>query len=385
LADSSSSTVRWHGLDLIRLVCFFCIVEFHFGLFYFGEPTTGFADKSFIIWAVDWLGHLLMQSGFVIAFLSTLLLSLRKKAGSERLKLFGVLALGWLVLSLQTNSPIGITWDVFGLIFAGTASVMAVEAMSGLSGIRFVGLLGYLMLWIPFWDLSSFLNPGHEALKNILGVASCQGQEVSEWPLLPWVGLIWFGYWMGAEIRRLTSAGQMESLRLSRKEAVAWGAILTASVPYLGGYLFVRMGQYFSCDAYRQAPAVFWSHFVWPLCLIRCSFDPRIEARLARTWWVKRVSNLAISRKFWLAYLLQYAYGTALAFALSRWEISDKDSFQVWELPILEFIALSIIFQNELMTSKVDKLIRNLSQWRTRRLERQVAASTTLPPGGGVT
>jgi len=362
---------------------------FHFGLFYFGDPEPPhYVDESRIIWVVIWLLRVGAQSGFIIAFLSTLLLSLNKKAGSGRWKLFGVLALGWLVLSLQMHSPWGISWDVFGLIFAGISTVMAAEAALGTGAVRILGVLGYLMLWLPFWQLAPYLHadyasPVQEALKNIVGVASCDMREVSEWPLLPWTGLVWFGYWMGAEIRRLRDAGQMASLCVNRQEAVAWTVILVATVPQLGAYFHIRGGPYFSCDAYRQAPVIFWSHFVWPLFLIRCSFDPRVQARLSLQGWVRRVSDLAISRKFWLAYLLQYVSGTAIAYALNYWEMVDPGSLAVWELPLLEFLCLTILFQTELMTARADKLIRAVSKWRVQRHRGASAVPIVLPVEGG--
>ncbi len=383
MAESSANSVRWYGLDLIRLLCFFCIVEFHFGLFYFGEPTTGYTDQSIFIWAVDWLGHLLMQSGFIIAFLSTLLLSLNKKSGSKAYRLFGVLTLGWLVLSIQTNSQVWISWDVFGLIFCAIGAALLIEAGVGILGVRIAGCLGYLLLWMPIWELAPYLHPGFETIKHVLGVASCEGQEVAEWPLLPWTGLIWFGYWMGAEVRRIRDSGRLETLRVGRFEVLVWTLILGSSVPQLGAYLYVRMGAYFSCEAYRQAPVIFWSHLVWPLALIRLSFDPRIQSRLARMRWVQTASNLAISRKFWLAYLVQYVFGRVVAYALNTWETLESDSFQLWELPILEFMAISIIFQTELWTRAAEKLLVKISRWMVSRNDHANAIIVSPPSGGG--
>jgi hypothetical protein len=357
-------------------------VEFHFGLFYFGEPTTGYTGQSIFIWAVDWLGHLLMQSGFIIAFLSTLLLSLNKKSVTKTKRLFGVLALGWLVLSIQTNSRVWISWDVFGLIFCAIGAATLIEAGVGVLGVRIAGCLGYLMLWLPIWELAPYLDPGFETIKHVLGVASCDGQEVAEWPLLPWTGLIWFGYWMGAEIRRIRDSGRLETLRVGRFEVLLWTLILGSSMPQLGAYLNVRMGQYFSCDAYRQSPLIFWSHFVWPLALIRFSFDPRVQSRLASMRWVQTASNLAISRKFWMAYLVQYVFGRTVAFGLNTWEALDRDSFGTWELPLLEFMAISMIFQTELITRAAENMLGKLSRWLG---STQEPSNTVLfsPPSGG--
>ncbi|MCX6109746.1 MAG: hypothetical protein NTZ90_09125 [Proteobacteria bacterium] len=340
---------RWLGLDLLRLLCYICIVEFHFEVFYFGEAAPKYASASVVLQVVDQFLRVMALSGFCIAFLSSLLIAANRQPGATKLSMFAVFSLGWMLLSIGTGSPLGLSWDIFAVFFAGMTVILALEALGPWSA-RVLGIIGGILLWLPFWQVAPYLPPGYGIIKNILGVAPCAYEEVSEWPLLPWVGLIWFGYWLGVEVRLLQSAQRLDNLTLHVKEGGIWLLGLGASLPQLGAYSRLQIARSFSCDAYRQEPYIFWSHFVWFLAAVRLCFDPRVQRRLSGFRWCQDISQLMISRKFWLAYALQYGYAMILGRVLFAWRDAFPASFARFELPVVEVIAFTIVLQNEWMT-----------------------------------
>jgi len=358
---------RWHGLDIIRLVAFFNIIFCHIHLIYFGTPYTPYVDKSWIFYVIDQFCHALSFSGFVIVLLSSALLAVNQKRGTQsKLRLMAVLLFGWLLLSVSTVGLRGVTWDIFGLFSTGMLVMLWLEQYRP-KYLRTLGGLGFLLLWIPFWKLEPFMPEGYDALKNVFGVASCQGREVAEWPVLPWIGLVWFGYWIGNEVRRVVATGDINKLRLSRSELGVWVLLLGASVTQLGAYHGVRLGQFFSCDVYRQEPSQFWGHMIWPMFLMRLSVEPHVQAALSRRKWAQWVSQLTISRKFWVAYASSYLYCMLFASVANYWELRAPLSFETYKMPIYEFMGLTLLIQCELVARWAVALIkvagRVLDRW----------------------
>lgn len=347
---------RWYGFDLLRLFFYVNILSFHVGLLHFGTTTTKFIDRSFIIRFADHMGRLSAFSGFGIAFLSCFLIGLNLNDGKARLRLFIVLILGWLFFSIGSDSPFIVSWDVFALLFAGFMVMFLAQSRIP-NAPRFLGILGYVLLWIPIWEGGAYLPGGFLDVKNILGVAPCGRGDITEWPILPWIGLVWFGYWLGLELRQLRQKGDLQKLRVNRTEGALWIVLLAGSLPYLGAYFSIRNGRFFSCDAYRQEPLIFWSNFIWPMALMRISLDPRVQTYLAGKKWVLRISHLAVSRKFWLAYLLGYVSTLLLAWVLNIWEELQPTTFLQYNVAAIEIVLLTWIFVNELATRNVSLLI----------------------------
>ncbi|MFW7377370.1 MAG: hypothetical protein ACOH5I_01015 [Oligoflexus sp.] len=347
------------GLDLIRLLSFAAIVTFHSSLLYFYLPENPFLDISPIIYVLDTFARILAFSGFTIVLLASFLLVYAGNLSMRRAKLFAALGFGWLTLSYLTSGTSSLTWDVYSLYLVGMAIYIAFPKLRII-----LGFVGFILLWIPFWQLSSIVPYLNADFQAVLGLSPCVGQAIAEWPLLPWIGLVWVGNSLGSLARYFVQNGKQELFFLRCKEMLAWAAILAASVPQWGAYFNIRLGPYFSCDAYRQEPYVFWSHMTVVLFCMRISFDPRVQAILKRQYWSRSLSELAISRHFFLAYLLSYVYTAIMVMILSMINQQWPRFYAEVELVICEFFGCLMIIQIELLT-------RTILRWKDWMLTRQ--------------
>ncbi len=362
--ELSPRQFRWHGFDLLRLVSFFAIITFHSSLFYFYSPSIEFANFSPIIRAVDTTCRVFAFSGFTIVFMSSLLLGFSRYAKAKRERIILVLLFGWIYLSMLMNDDFFLVWDVYTLFMCAMLLIMWMER-AGPRWVPAAGALGFVLLWLPIWKWPGLFSWVPDSLKYAVGVASCEGREINEWPALPWIGLIWMGYATGTYLVKLRDTQQFSKLQLKRPESLVWIILLALSIPQWGAYFRVRLGEYFACDAYRQEPYVFWSHFIWVLAFLRLSVDPRVQSWLTKKSWVWTISNLAISRKFWLAYAVHYIYGNLISLILEKMGTHIPGFYENYELLIVEFLSVTLILQNEILTrwaivilEKLTKLLR---------------------------
>lgn len=347
------------GLDLIKLLSFSAISIFHAALLYFYSPDLPFREISPIFRGLEIYARSLSFSGFTIVLLSSLLLAFSGKLNAARAQLFAILGIGATLLSICMNNGGLLVWDVYSLFFFG----LVIFILAGRAA-RVLGLVGFFLLWIPFWKFD-FLRPylGLDA-QHIFGLAPCVGREISEWPLLPWIGLIWFGAWLGSELRQLKKQSP-EKLELSWAEGGLWLLFIGLSLPQWGAFYRIGIGPLFSCDAYRQEPSVFWSHMVPVLFAIRLSFDRRVQSFLRRQAWSRSLERLMIVRHFWLAYIVQYVYISIWVLGLLALKEAFPEIYLPIELPLLEFLALTMFIQFELVSRGIYAGAQKI--WRKRR------------------
>lgn len=351
MQEQSRPRERLIALDLLRFFSYWAIVVFQAVLFYFYTPEMPFLDISPILKFFDHYARALAFSGFTIVLLSSFLITYSRELSFSRARLFAVIALGWFVLSLFMNDGAWLSWDVYSLYFAGLALYMLVK-----KGHFLLGWLGFGLLWIPFWNFESWRSFLSVDAQHVFGLAPCVGREITEWPILPWIGLVWVGSSLGSLARQQQKQGK----GLMRwPEAVVWSGLLLASVPQWGAYFNIRIGPYFSCDAFRQTPLVFWSHMIGPLFIMRLAFDPRVQRFLGRQSLVRIIGDLAISRHFWLAYIVQYVYILFVIMGLQAMKATWPGWYEEFEVAICEFFGLTLILQNELMT----RASLRLGQW----------------------
>jgi hypothetical protein len=332
---------RLIALDLLRFFSYWAIVVFQAVLFYFYSPEMPFLDISPILKFFDHYARTLAFSGFTIVLLSSFLITYSRALSLKRARLFGVIGLGWFVLSLFMNDSAWLSWDVYSLYFIGLAFYMVLKR-----GHYLLGWIGFVLLWIPFWSFESWRRFLSVDAQHVFGLAPCVGREITEWPILPWIGLVWVGSSLGSLARKQHAAGK----GLMRwPEGLLWGGLLLASAPQWGAYFNIRIGPYFSCDAFRQTPLAFWSHMIGPLLIMRLAFDPRVQRFLARQSLVRTISDLAISRHFWLAYIVQYVYLLVLIMGLQSIKARWPGWYDEFEVAICEFFGLTLIVQNELL------------------------------------
>jgi len=330
---------RIHGLDAIRLISFFAIATFHISLIHYFETDIAVANESIIIRIVEQIARALAFSGFTIVFLTSLLTSISSSSKLNRIRLFSFLIFGWFVFSALMSKPHDsfLIWDIYPLLFTGILTATVVEAYAPRL-IPILGIIGFCMLWIPFWDLMQFDYRDVSDVWIVFGLAPCDIGGI-EWPILPWIGLPWFGYACGLFLKNYTSTDRLSELNLKKKEALFWLAVLIVSSFGFGSFYSIKLGSHFSCEAYRQSPFIWWAHFSWVLFFIRLSFDARVQAKLASLKLFRSISNLAISRKFWLAYFLNYL----LAYTLS-WIVDATFIEQTrFHIPVIATIAVFFV------------------------------------------
>jgi hypothetical protein len=349
---------RFYGLDVVRLVSFFAIATHHVSLVHYTTKTIEIAERSLVIRATEQVSRVLSFSGFTVCFLTSILTAYSGSSLAKRARLFAFLSVGWVVFSslMNANDPSWLVWDVYPLIMVGVLTATLAE-MAGAGVVRVLALLGYLMLWVEWWELG--VGPALPSrLAIALGFADCMDGGI-EWPVLPWIGLVWCGYGIGREIRvwrasavarAAVSPGKRDVLQISRLEAGIWGALIVAGIPLLGSFYHINLGRFFSCEAYRQPPLTWWAHFLWPLALMRLSLDPRVNARLAKSRVCRWISGLAVSRKFWLAYILNYLLCYVVSWSLmtsgveaTEWNVFTIAMIAVFFLPLTELVTRGVL------------------------------------------
>ncbi len=299
------------GLDLIRLISFLAIGTHHVSWVYFYSVDIPTTPHSFIIQLFEFQARSLAFSGFTILFMTMALTALSGRDTKRKKEFLVYLLAAWVLFTMfiEWESVIVLPWDIYPLILVGLLILHGLETL-GRNWVRAAGLIGFVLLWIPFWNFE-WLQALPLWLRQAI-IGDC-GSDMAEWAILPWIGLVWLGYAVGSEMKARHISAPSEKCRLHWREAAVWLVLLAASIPQWGEYFRTPMGNEFSCYVYRRAPLVFWSHLVWAVFLMRASFDDRVQNRLKQNAFARWVSTLLISRKFWLAYLVHYPLAYAIA------------------------------------------------------------------------
>jgi hypothetical protein len=346
---------RYYGLDLIRFISFIPIAMHHISLIYFYTPTIEMAKTSVIVRMVDIICRSLAFSGFTIVFISSMMVSFSQSSLASRAKLLLLLSLGWIGLSSLMNPSydLFLAWDIYPLLLVGFCVMFLAERI-GLKSIYALGTLGFILLWIPFWEFAVYFEDYSLNFRNVLGFADCS-LEIAEWPILPWIGLIFSGYAAGSLVKNAHQQGKGEGLfNFSRQEMLLWGTLLVASLPNLGAFYNIELGRNFSCDAYRRTPVEFWAHFVWVIFAVRLSLNSKIQSRLAGSKVVKWISATAICRKFWLAYMINYMLCHFIIGTIPRFVLENYPHlYSTIEQPVTEFLAVFFVPITELVTRRI--------------------------------
>lgn len=336
---------RIHGFDLIRLVSFFAIATFHVSLIHYYTKDIEIAAESPIIRATEQISRVLSFSGFTIIFLTSILTALSGSAISKRIRLYAFLCIGWIIFSglMSGSSAYFLVWDIYPLIFLGVLCISIIEKLRP-KLVTVLGLLGFAMLWIPFWNYRELISMPTD-LRVVLGFADCQ-TDVSEWPIFPWVGLVWVGYAIGYGIRQLPIDRRDSTFSFTWKEAIIWLVFLGAGSTQWGAFYRIGLGEFFACEAYRQPPLIWWGHFIFVLFAIRVSLIPNVQSWMSNQRFFCWISSLAISRKFWLAYITNYLFAHVIDWLLNITQIEATD----WNVPVIAFIAVFFLPMTEVLT-----------------------------------
>ena len=347
---------RIYGFDIIRLVFFHAIFIFHLSLMMFYTTEIASSRFSSFSYAFEAYARTFSSGGFVVIFLTCLLMGFSESRILSKLKLFGFMIAAWLIFQLilapAYNSPVG--WDVYPLILF-TVSICLVLKLISDRLVYLLSIAGFVMLWIPFWEFRSLVMPMSEPLQNILGFADCNLKEADEWPILPWAGICWMSYGVGLKVGKMWKTKPI-SLRLSLIELIIWISLLALSSVNYGPMYRVSLGNEFSCAMYRFPPLVFWSHFIWPLFFIRISLDVRVQDYLSRLSISKAISSLTMSRCFWLSYFVAYIY-TFILGELYQYGVKISYDSIYYSLPLILLLGFSL---SELTANFLERVGRKL-------------------------
>ena len=195
---------RIYGFDIVRLVFFIAIYIFHLSLALF--YTTEIASSRFS--TVSYAAEALCSNIFFGRIYNNLSNShvngFLRFRHTKKLKIFSFMIFAWLIFQLilapAYDSPVG--WDVYPLILFSIGICLFCRIISD-KLVYLMSLIGFCMMWIPFWEYRSKVLPMSEPLQNILGFVDCNLKEADEWPILPWAGICWLSYGIGLKVGQI--------------------------------------------------------------------------------------------------------------------------------------------------------------------------------------
>ena len=176
---------RVYGFDLIRAM-FFAIYIFHVSLMMFYSTEIAVSSFSKVALFLENYARTFSVSGFTVIFLTCLLMGFSNSNVGAKLKLFSFMFFAWMIfqkiLSPAYDAAFG--WDVYPLILFSIGICLFLRTISN-KLIYILSFVGFIMLWIPFWEYRQSVLPMSESWQNILGFTDCSIKEADEWPIFP--------------------------------------------------------------------------------------------------------------------------------------------------------------------------------------------------------
>lgn len=306
-------TPRIFGLDIIRTLSFFTIASHHFTLALFEVPAvfSPFYNSSTVWKWIEVEARLLSFSGQTILFLTSVLISYTAKNHEKALRLIPIMLALWVLSCYFDATPDSyfFAWDIFPLIALGLAGCYLITRVFPTRP-WVLPLSGLILLSIPFWQFPSLqaldLYPRH------ILIGDCE-EELSDWPVLPWVGLVFFGYGIGSMVKP-------HSTRLARfikGEHYFWIPLLLWTPLFWGTYYHMRIGTDFSCDSMRREPIAFLAHLFGILFVVRLCFLSAVNDYLKQNRFAQFLSRLEINVNFGIAYFYHFLLISALIHILN--------------------------------------------------------------------
>ncbi|MEK7355768.1 MAG: hypothetical protein AAB250_04935, partial [Bdellovibrionota bacterium] len=198
----------------------------------------------------------------------------------------------------------------------------------------------FALTWIEFWDWSFFSGMTLQWRHWWIGDCSV---DLADWPILPWIGIIWMPYAIGAWDRLTSPAKESSRLGAWRKwEWALWPVLLIASIPQLGVFYEITLGPMFACFSFRQAPFVFWSNFVFVVFLLRVSLLESVQTKLERFAVARAIGRLRLNQSFGISYLIHYTLIEAIVYFWRPVLAASPDLALVAMLSILPVTEISV-------------------------------------------
>ncbi len=331
---------RLHGFDILRIVSMVAILAFHSNetVFFKDAPPL---DSGPLFSFLKMYAKIFAISGFTIAAFSSFLYAIREPAARVWYRLFMLLAAGIAVLAWLAGEGAYLfifEWDIYSYLLFTLAVLFIVRKSP--AAIRALGIIGFILLTIPVWDLVPLFKFENRLWMQAL-VGACGTSGGGGWPILPWSGLMWMFYALGREwiLNKPLRERLQRKMRIGEVSMII--LVLAGSLPLLGAYRVTPWGPGFGCFVFRQPPLIFWGHFIWVLIFMRISLVADVNEWLSRKRWARWISGLEWSRHFGRCYLLHLLYlglgsGLASAYTEHPWLF---DIYVAGNIPVCEMVA----------------------------------------------
>lgn len=293
---------HFYGLDIVRTLSFMAICIFHYLWNVWYEPTVTVAERTALWVPIEIYGRIFSQSGHTILLLSSFLFGYAKNTLKATLRLLVFSGVAWIIFCLfeYGENEIFWVWDIYALIFVGF--LISYLVSKSFRSSLFLVLLGFILLWIPFSQISYLQQTSLVVKQALIGICEL---DLADWPLLPWIGLIFFGYGLG-RIVNINPPIYDYLRRGSKKEIIFWVIIFIFSAPELGRLYKVGIGPLYACEIFHVNPYVFWANILPAIFFMRVSLLNKFNQVLEDQGWVRALAKLRINTHFGLAYVTHY-------------------------------------------------------------------------------
>ncbi len=334
---------RIYGFDLIRLIAFQAIIIFHCSWAIWLNPSGPPDPLPTPIWRfMEVYARMFSFSGFVIVFMTSFLLGIKESDYRKKFWLPIFLLGGWLLFwfctYLKEKDLFIFQWDIYPFLVVGWLSGRWILNCQRKLRVAFA-ILSVVLLCIPFWKIQSARQLPFWLGQILVGLCP---EDYADWPILPWIALIWLGMLVGHFMRARKRVGQL-FFAFYKVEYFIAGLMIPAFLSLRARYFVTRLGDGWSCFTFRQELWVFWTHMLFWMGLLRLSLHPVVQNTLAASKIVRMLSSLAINRHFFLAYLGHYLLIFALIGLWDPQQTADNklflDSIVLLVLPLSEIFA----------------------------------------------
>jgi hypothetical protein len=340
--------MRLYGLDVIRFVSFLAISGYHFIYVVWRNQPAQYdmvmsSDRLYKA-VMEPFMHALSHSGFSILLITTFLIGFRNLTAKIHWRLFGYVFIAWLLFSWadQDFKKLVLYWEVYPLLIVGLVIVEFAHKVK-LNLVYALGTLGFALTWVQF----AASHPGLPLWIEQSLFGTC-AQDLSNFPILPWVGLVAFGYGLGLAAQQHPAY----AAKIKTAELWTWVVLLISASFNLGAFFNIHAMD-FECKAFHVPPLEYWSHMVFILFLMRISLVDRVNEFFRSH--LSTISRLQTSKNFFLVYAVQYllCFVVAETFGHQLRENAPLFSFALLAMwPLSEAVVYVIAFL------KVDRFVR---------------------------
>ena len=338
---------RIHAIDFIRLFIYLAIASFHFQDIVWFNQGYIFSSNSLAWHLTEQYARTFSYGGQIVVLITFFLIGFRENT-KQKLKsvLYGSLVASILMdFANYTKNGSLLIWDIYPLIFTGTL-ILLLSIYFSKNFSLVLGVLGILMLNIKFWEK---LNNVELAFKLKIALVGDCNSLFADWPILPWIGLIWFSFALGQWCYSNLNSCSLNTI--SKIEIFLWLIFLSFSVVFFNSYRNVPTNDNWACFVFRQEPYLFISQLILYIFLIRISLLKKINDIFSQFKISILVSRLQLSKNFGLFYLTHYLI-IVLIYSLYKNLFSNN--------AIISFLIFIISFPlSEIILNKLITLLKN--------------------------